>query len=199
MIERAFWFGEKKATTLSNHTQRVTGGILEYITASGSGAYIQDETGSTTTKSSLTESEFSTFLKYGFDFGSSEKYLFASSTVIAAINNYSQAKLNTKIGETTYGVAISQYVSPFGIVNIVQHPDFVYTLSGYTSNGGYDGIAFLMDIDTLRYRYMQDRDTTLRTNIQANDVDGQKDEYLSEVGLERKNAAKNAFLKGVSS
>jgi len=45
---------------------------------------------------------------------------------------------------------------------------------------------------------MNNRDTKLETNIHANDADGQVDQYMTEVGLERKQAAHNALLTGVT-
>jgi hypothetical protein len=53
-------------------------------------------------------------------------------------------------------------------------------------------------MDGFRYRFMQNRDTRLLTNVQAPDVDGQIDQYVSEVGLQRMQAPKHALLKGVT-
>jgi hypothetical protein len=83
---------------------------------------------------------------------------------------------------------ISQWQTPFGQVNIVHNPLFVEDFAGS---------AFLLDMECFRYRYMNGRDTQLQTNIQAPDVDGIVDQYLSEVGLERKQAPRHAMLKGV--
>jgi hypothetical protein len=46
---------------------------------------------------------------------------------------------------------------------------------------------------------MEARDTQLMTNIQAPDVDGEIDQYISEVGLERKQSPRHALIKGVTS
>ena len=54
-------------------------------------------------------------------------------------------------------------------------------------------------MEGFRYRYMDGRDTQLQTNIQAPDVDGTVDQYLTEAGLERKQAPRHALLKGVTS
>ena len=60
------------------------------------------------------------------------------------------------------------------------------------------GQAYLLDMESFRYRFMEGRDTQLQTNIQAPDVDGEVDQYISEVGLERKQAPRHAMLKGVT-
>lgn len=180
-IERAFWFSQKKASTGGNSlAMRSTGGILEFIESGGS--YIQDQDGI------LTAPDFNTFLREGFTYGSPKKTLFCGGNILSAISEFASGKLQTKSGETTYGLAIREYITPFGIINIVHNPLFVEDYAGY---------AFLMDMDSVRYRFLNDRDTKLKTNIQANDVDGIVDEYLTECGLERKQAPTCALLKNV--
>ena len=181
-IERAFWFGEKKLTVGANgHPMRSTGGILEFI--EGSNAYVQNQGGP------LTAPDFNTFLREGFWYGNDTKLLFAGGVVVQAINEIARGQIRTQVLEKTYGIQINQYVTAFGTINIVHHKLFV---------GDYAGYAFLIDMDSVRYRYMNNRDTRLFTNVQAPDVDGEVDQYITECGLERKHAARNALLKGVS-
>ncbi|MCK9369582.1 DUF5309 domain-containing protein [Candidatus Dojkabacteria bacterium] len=180
-IERAFWFGEKKSTTGTNsHPERATGGVLEFINSGN--AYVQDQSGP------LTASDFNLFLKEGFTYGNSEKFLFAGGNVLQAVNEFSRGQLLTSVGDTTYGVKVSKYMTPFGSINIVHVPLFVSDYAGY---------AFLLDMECFKYRFMQGRDTKLMTNIQAPDVDGEIDQYMTECGLQRMQAARNALLKGV--
>jgi hypothetical protein len=54
-------------------------------------------------------------------------------------------------------------------------------------------------MDYIAYRPLAGRDTTLKTNIQNNDVDGWMDEYLTEAGLEVRLEKTHAILKGVTS
>lgn len=181
-IERAFWFGERKSTTGANgHPERATGGIHEYITTGGS--YVQNQGGP------ITAPDFNTFLREGFTYGSNEKMLFAGGIVLQAITEISRGQLQTKVGDTTYGVSIQQWITPFGKINIVHNPLFIGSLSGS---------AYLLDMECFRYRYMNNRDTKLMTNVQAPDVDGEIDQYLTECGLERKQAPRCALLKGVT-
>lgn len=181
-IERAFWFGEKKEATGANGLPiRSTGGVLEFINSGNS--YVQNQGGP------LTASDFNLFLKEGFTYGDTQKWLFAGGTVLNAISEFSRGQLQTKVGDTTYGVKISEYMTPFGSINIVHNPLFVEDFAGY---------AFLLDMDCFKYRYMQNRDTKLFTNVQANDVDGIIDQYVTEAGLQRTQAPKCALLKGVT-
>ena len=183
-IERAFWFGQKKydVTGTQGHPRRSTGGIDEFIT--GGNSYVQNQGGP------LTAPDMNTFLREGFTYGNSTKILFAGGIVLQSINEMARGQILTKTGDTTYGVRISEWQTPFGIVNIVHDPLFVEELAGS---------AYLLDLESFRYRMMEGRDTQLQTNIQAPDVDGEVDQYISEVGLERKQAPRHALIKGVTS
>ena len=184
MIERAFWFGQYyyDTTGTQGHPRRETGGIDEFIV--GGTSYVQNQGGP------LTAPDMNTFLREGFTYGNSTKMLFAGGIVLQAINEIARGQILTKTGDTTYGVRISEWQTPFGIVNIVHNPLFVEEFAGS---------AYLLDMESFRYRYMEGRDTQLQTNIQAPDVDGEVDQYISEVGLERKQAPRHALLKGISS
>ena len=138
----------------------------------------------------MTAPDMNTFLREGFTYGNSTKMLFAGGIVLQAINEIARGQILTKTGDTTYGVRISEWQTPFGIVNIVHNPLFVEEMAGQ---------AYLLDMECFRYRFMEGRDTQLQTNIQAPDVDGEVDQYISEVGLERKQAPRHALLKGVTS
>lgn len=183
-IERAFWFGQQKydTTGTQGHPRRQTGGIDEFISAGNS--YVQNQGGP------ITAPDMNTFLREGFTYGNSTKMLFAGGVVLQAINEIARGQILTKTGDTTYGVRISEWQTPFGIVNIVHNPLFVEDLSQN---------AYLLDMESFRYRFMEGRDTQLQMNIQAPDVDGEVDQYISEVGLERKQAPRHALLKGVTS
>ena len=181
-IERAFWFGEKYSSTgTQGHPRRSTGGVLEFLEA-GNG-YIQNQGGP------LSAPDLNTFLREGFTYGNDTKVMFAGGVVLQAINEIARGQIQTKPLDTTYGMKISNYVTAFGSINIVHNPLFVEDYAGY---------AFLLDMDCFRYRYMNNRDTKLETNIQAPDADGQVDQYITECGLQRAQAAKHAILKGVT-
>jgi len=182
-IERAFWLGEKKSSTGTNgHPMRSTGGILEFIESGGS--YVQDQGGI------LTAPDFNTFLREGFTYGNDTKTFICGGLVLQAINEFARGQIQMRPLEKSYGMQISEYVTAFGKINIIHNP-VIFT-------GDYAGYGFLLDMDCFKYRYLTDSDTKLRTNIQAPDVDGVIDEYISEVGLQRIQAAKCALIKGVT-
>ena len=181
-IEKAFWFGEKGVDTggTQGHPRRTTGGILEFIEAGNS--YVQNQGGI------LTAPDFNTFLREGFTYGDGKKTLIGGGVILQAISEIARGQLRTKSNATSYGMKISEWTTPFGEINVVYNPLFVEDYAGY---------GFLLDFDCFRYRYMNNRDTKLFTNVQGNDIDGQVDQYVTECGLERKQAPKCALIKGV--
>lgn len=180
-IERAFWFGEPKEITSGTHPRRATGGVDYWIS-----------TNLTDAGGTLTEIEFENFLRTGFRYGSKVKWLFAAPIVVAAVNFWAKGALRLAPKDKTYGLSVMQWVSPFGLVNIVLNNIFTEVTT-------YAGYAYLLDMEGKEYRYLSGRDTRLKTNIQANDADSEEDEYISECGLEHRQEKKDALLYNVTS
>jgi len=178
-IERQFWFGERGYSDAGTHRKRFTGGVLEFVKTN-----VEDAGGL------LTEVEFENFLMKAFKYGSSTKWGFCSPLLASVINLWAAGRLETVPGEKTYGVAVSKYISIHGILNLVMNKLFEGVI--------YGGYMAVLDMEEIDYRYMSGRNTKLELNIQANDVDGFKDQYKSEVGLEIRQEKKHAILTGVS-
>jgi hypothetical protein len=181
-IERSLFFGEKREDTATTATtedpRRSMGGIREFVTSN-----------ITTVGGALTKATFDGFLKTAFRRGSRNKWLFASDTVNAAISGFANAQLQTRMGEETFNLAITKYVSPHGMVNIVEEKLFAETtLTGQQ--------AFLLDMEELWLRVMAD--TTRRENIQAPGETKRKEEYISEFSLEVRNEKAHSILKTVT-
>jgi hypothetical protein len=182
-IERAFWWGQKKYDTggTQGHPRRATGGVLEFIEAGNS--YIQNQGGP------LTAPDLNTYLRETFTYGNDTKMMFSGGIVLQAINEIARGQILTKPLDSTYGMQISTWVTAFGTINIVHNPLFIQDYAGY---------AFVLDMESFAYRFMNNRDTTLQTNIQAPDADGQIDQYITEAGLQRAQSPKHSLLKGVT-
>lgn len=178
-MERAFLFGEKAKASGTQNT-RSTGGILEFCTEN-----ILDVSSTT-----LTEQSFVEWLEIVFRYGSSEKILMASARLCTHIDLWSLGKLQTVPASKTYGVAVKEYVSTHGKLYIVKH----HLLEGAT----YGGYGIVLDMDNVAYCPLDTRDTKLLTNRQANDEDAQKDEYLTEAGIEVRLPKSHAVIKGVA-
>lgn len=179
-MERAFLFGEKKNTTSNGKPLRATGGLDSFLTSNRYDA-----------GGALTQAEFDqNFCEKIFAKGSKEKLFMASMRLMSVINGWSLGKLQTKMGESTYGLAITEYVTPFGKLHMVMNPLLEGTI--------YGGYGFALDVDNISYAPLPGRDTKLETNIQANDADERKDQYKTEAGLEVRLPDTHGVIYGVT-
>jgi hypothetical protein len=179
-MERQFWFGERSIVTSGTHPERTTGGVLEYINSN-----FYDAGGM------LTESEWENFLDIAFTKGSGIKWGFMSGTVISIINLWAKGRLEVMPKDKTYGLDVVKYVSPHGELNMIRNRLF----TGAT----YGGYCVILDLEDGCVQQRELRGTKFKTNVQANDADSWKDEYITEVGLETKLADRHAVLYNITS
>jgi hypothetical protein len=180
-IEYANLFGRKSATTPGTAEVRTTGGALSFIT-----------TNQTDAGGSLSESEFGSFLKSTMRFpGTSEdKIMFASGTVLQALNKFPSSKQVTSNNDKTYGMNVTRYEGPFGAIHTVWHK----LLEG----NKYDGYGIVIDMQQVSFRPFRNRDTKLLPNRQPNNQDAKLAEYLTEQGLEFGLQRAHGVLTGVT-
>lgn len=183
-VEYSFLLGHKNANTTGVQELRATGGALSFI-----------QTNQTAAGGDLTEAEFNTAIRDGMRYGGSQKLLLASGIGVSALQKFPAAKLQVRQDESTYGINVTRFTSPFGSVYVVWHR----LLEG-TKYGGY---IIGLEMDQIKYRYLGDhgesRDTKLNTEIQENDLDGRKDEFLSEIGLEFGQEKTHFVISGITS
>lgn len=173
-IERALIWGEPKEDTANK--RRMAGGLSYYITSN-----VYDAGGA------LTESKFEDFCEMLFKYGRKTKLLVTSPHVGSIINQFAAGKIMTRSGEDTYGIQLSQYQSFHGRLYIVTSNTFEHD---------YATLGFGLDMTNIAYRPQED--TKLRTNIQENDRDGWKDEYLTRFSLEVNLEKTHAILKNAA-
>ena len=188
-IERMALYGDRlEDTTLSSptHARRTSGGADFYIS-----------TNVTAVGGILTESDFEAFIRTVTRFGGDEVYLFASPLIISVISQWAQGKLHMYPKDQTYGIAIAQYLSPHGTLNLIK--DYMLENAGSVSNTAlYGGYAFALKLDEMVYRFLQNRDVTMEADIQHPGDDFVKDQYICEMGFEFHNEEKNGVLTGVT-
>lgn len=181
-IARAFTFGEKKLDTSGTNPRRATGGLLSFLTANNYDA-----------GGALTQSEFDNNVsEVVFKKGSKKKIMLASARMLSVINGWALGKLQVNQDAAKYGLDIREYQTPFGTYMLM---NYQHILEGAV----YGGYGIVIDPENVKYRYLQGRDTTLRTNIQDNDEDQVKEEYLTECGLEVRLPDTHAVITGVTS
>lgn len=179
--------GLTENSTPGSRLPATSGGIIHFITENAPSANIVSQT-------ELTKAEFLTFIQDGYRFGSRQKVLFAAPLIISAIESWGIADLQSRPDDTTYGIAIQNWLSAHGETAIINHK----ILRGQTSTQG--NTALLIDMVHLKQVVMNNMDMRLVQNIQANDVMTRKDEWRCTCSIEFKGSAGNhAMIKDVTS
>jgi hypothetical protein len=187
-LERSFIHGEDiedTSSTVTTHARRTTAGLNHFIS-----------TNSTTSVATMTESEFETALRTVFRYGSNSRYLFCAPLVISVISQWAQGKLSMFPNDKTYGIAITQYLSPHGTLNLVK--EVMLEHSTVASTSYYAGYCYFVELEDIVYRYLQNRDVQMETDIQLPGDDTYKDQYIAEVGMEFHNELKMGKMSGIT-
>lgn len=187
--EMAFWYGrrnEAAAVDSSGTRQRSTGGLFQWVTTN-----VTDISGA---GGILTETLMDAFAEQAFDRGSAEKILFCAPRVLAKINALAKDKIRiSSMNENRYGLDIAEYQTSFGKFMLV--PTRHFSRTGLSSV--YASYAVAVDPEQIKYAYLGESENQLHMNIQENDRDGFKHEWLAECGLQVTNENSHAILKGV--
>lgn len=181
-MARSFMYGEKKLDTSGTNPKRATGGLLSFLTANEYDA-----------GGALTRSEFDNNVSEEvFKYGSKTKLLLCSARMLSVINDWAMGQLQVNQDAKKYGLNIAEYITPFGTYALMNEQRI---LEGAT----YGGYGVVIDPDAVKFRPLKGRDTRLETNIQNNDEDQRKDQYITEAGLEVRNPEKHFVVTGVTS
>lgn len=178
-VERSFINGDLKEDVSTN--RRVAKGLLRYIAT-----HREDMLGS------LTKGKFDSFLKDVMFNGGGKYVLAASGSFMEALHAEVLSKSNMNITPATkeWGLDVTRYLSPFGKCDI-----FYHRILSQMLEDNYGGCAMLLDMSLVTKYYLQKM--VLRENIQANDADGFKDEYLEECCAALHNEANHGFIYNV--
>lgn len=175
-MERQLLFGERKEDAANK--RRMSRGLEKFIVTN-----VYDAGGT------LTEAEFDTEVcEKVFKYGTKRKVLIASARMVSIISGFAKEKLQVSQGAKEYGLDLMEYVSPHGRLVIAPSK----TLEQY-----YAYHSFVVDMKFVSIRTL--RDTQLRRNIHAPDVDGFLDEYITEFGLEVQLEKAHMTIKNVQS
>lgn len=188
-IERAFWYGtraELAAIDSSGTRQRTTGGVFQFI--------IQNVMDISASGGTLTAPIMDAFAEMVFDKGSKTKLLFCSPRFLSKLNGLVTNLIRIEPSENTFGLNLMKYVTSHGEFILVRTPHFGDTGLGVK----YAGTAVAIDPDQIKYAYLNQAENTLHMNIQENDRDGVKHEWLAECGLMIANQTAHGILQGVA-
>lgn len=196
-MERAFWFGQKHATTLNGRPLRFTGGILYFLNTYAA-ANVVTAPGNGIVDMSWLELQ----MELVFRFGSNEKMAFCGNQALMAINQIvrKNSQYNIQFGVKEYGMKVARLVTPFGELVLKPHPLFTQVQGGSVGGTAYQGLTSWMtvlDMSQMKYRYLTDSDLNYLTDQQTPGQDAMKAGYLAECGLEITNAECHYIIKGL--
>lgn len=181
-IERAMLFGVRVATTGTTHPIRMMNGLLNIVTSNV-----------TAVGSTFTESEFETMFESLSPYSRKKEWTcFLSARGISVVNGWAKDKIriiDKMSKENEYGFSYSIYNSAHGRIEIVEHDQLSDSYSGY---------GIVMNMDNIRYVYLQNRDTKLRKNIQDAKSDKRLHEYITECSQEVKLEFSHGIFTGIT-
>lgn len=190
-MEKAFIFNPAKQVTTGTNGKplRITGGfksalstnVVDYTT----------EAGAATWKNGGLD-WLEEHLEILFRYGSQQKIAYCGSGALLGIQQLVRENSQFAITPTTraFGIKVLEWITPFGTLDIKTHP--LFTQQAITRNE-----MMIVDPKYLTYRYLKDSDTKYLANRQANDLDGEKSEYLTEAGLEVHFEKAHGWFSGV--
>lgn len=122
-----------------------------------------------------------------------ERIIYAGNGAINYLNKLVASDTSTRVnyeGEIkVYGQMLRKYSIPQGSFAIKSHPLMnVHPLYTYS--------MFVLNPSGFVYRPLRNRDTKIQKNIQANDEDKKKDQWLTECSMELHYERSNAYIGG---
>ena len=197
-LEQAFLYGmgDMNSPTVDSST-RYTWGVLPYTEKYGK-VY----------NMSYSSSGYDAFLDAMEDFfapesgNSGNKLVLASRKVITYLNKLGAGSfLNNSVGSSQYRLDVKSIPGAFGHTVTVVNTIFgnLHFVAEPLLRGPWEDYCVAVDMKNVAYRPLVgngvSRDTFIETNIQANDMDGRKDQIITEAGLEISLPETQAVLK----
>ena len=197
-LEQAFLFGSGvSAEAGTANIVRMTHGIVPYSEANGK-VY----------NFSYASSGYDAFLDAMEDFfapesgNSGNKLVLASRKVITYLNKLGAGSfMNNSVGASQYSLEVTSIPGAFGHQVTVVNTIFgnLHFVAEPLLRGPWEDYAVAVDMSNVAYRPLAgngiSRDTFVETNVQGNDIDGRKDQIITEAGLEISLPETHAVLK----
>lgn len=175
------WLGGRSSDTTNKF--RTTGGVISFIDAGN----VYDVNGN------LTQAEFEFWMrKYALAYNNTKKTLFASSKLIEKINTWANEKVlyNSNAAITKFGLSVKTYSTAWGDLDIVYEPYFDEVSS-------LNNMGIALDLNLIKFVYFNNGVLAASDDIQENDRDGRKGEWLMEWGVQVNVPKAHAILKNV--
>ena len=130
------------------------------------------------------------------------KLVLASRKVITYLNKLGSGSfLNNSVGSSQYSLDVQNIKGAFGHQVTMVNTIFgnLHFIADPLMRGPYEDYCVAVDMANVAYRPLAgngiSRDTYIETNVQGNDVDGRKDQIITEAGLEISLPETHAVMK----
>ncbi len=171
-IEWSMMFGQAYEDTSGTKPKRYMGGLREFIT-----------TNNTVFTTSPTEDTFLNAVSPVFDYtkggSGDERIMLAGNGFLNELNklarNSSSSRINFDGYINLYGMKLQRWILPQGTVAVKGHPLM-------STHERFKYSSFIIDPQNILWRPL--RDTRFKDNIQDNDEDVRKGQWLTEAGIE---------------
>ena len=144
----------------------------------------------------MTQEEFENHLRKVFRYGSNKKLLVASGKVISVINSFAQSKVTPAEFNSTYGLKLSKYITPFGDLDIAYSP--LLENASLDDFNGLAGTGIILDIANLEVHHLPNRYMVHMMDTQDPGVDGEQEEILSECTIKVAQEKMHSYFDGVT-
>jgi hypothetical protein len=184
-MEFAYFFGKPYETTGSNSKpKRFTGGLRHYLGAAKladttNAAHVVKIWTTTPTEDEVLDTAYKMWDFRGAETGSNERIGLCGNGFLNSLNKLARDSSSTRVNfdgtVQTYGMQLQRWVLPQGTLYLRTHP--LFNLHGRFTNS-----AFFINPRAIVDRPY--RKTRFKDNVQANDADTQKGQWMSEMGPE---------------
>lgn len=178
-IELALFFGEKATDTSGDERISSLGGLKEFIS-----------TYSTAFGGHVTYSEIVQAAEGDFEYGSDTKMLFTGNAGMTNIAMVGEDKIRTANPQETFGLKMSRIDA--------QHGSYILTKHKLFRGNEHAKLAFIVDMKNIAWVPMQNLNTRLRQNLQANSATATKEEWYTAGTMERILEDSHALWTGIA-
>jgi len=204
-MEKAFLFGVRSETTGDNgYPERTMDGIITVLRRD-SAATVDDYSLNSTyagkdwTEAGGGEAWLNSYLEVMFRYGKGEKLALCGSGALLGLNALAQtgSYLNLGPADKTYGINVTRWQTPLGVVNFLTHP--LFSMEATLRNS-----MLILEPQNLIYKYIDDTDfygegdaKKAGPGLNAARKDATDEEWLTECSLELHHPTTMGFLNGI--
>jgi len=200
-IEHALWYGKKRLLYENSKEQPYTGGMQYWLNLADTDYNPSIAAHSSTTDlvsgngtsrvwrpgGDFTKPNWLKYIELAFEFGNDTKTGFVGKSFLRQLEHIYGEQIRFGWETTKLGLTIANFDSQGKRIQFVHTPAMDY--EDATS-------MFLVDIDQIAYAYM--KDITPRLNIQDNDAQEEKGDYIAYCGLKPEFISAHSYIQNIT-